>query len=64
MLLLRLLLRRRLVLLCGRRLTMSALHSFSLSARFIRMSSTSRRRDLLMRPGRCTSVRLLMFSCA
>jgi hypothetical protein len=54
----------RLVLLWRRRLSVSTLDSFSLGARFIRMSSTSRRRDLLMKPGRCASARLLMFSCA
>jgi hypothetical protein len=41
-------LQRLLVLLCRRRLTMSALHSFSLGARFILLPCTSRGRDLLM----------------
>jgi len=53
-----------LVLLRRRRLSVSALHSFSLGARFTRISSTSRRRDLLMKSGRWTAARLLMFSCA
>ena len=55
---------RLLALLWRRRLTVSALHSFSLGARFIRISSTSRRRDLLMKSGRWTAARLLVFSCA
>jgi hypothetical protein len=42
----------------------SALHSFSLGACFIRISSTSRRRDLLMKSGRWTAARLALFSCA
>ena len=43
---------------------MSALHSFSLAARFIRRSSTRRRRDLLMKSGRWTSATLPVFTCA
>jgi hypothetical protein len=38
---------RALLLLWRRRLTTSALHSFSLDARFIRLPCTSLRRDLL-----------------
>jgi len=55
---------RLLVLLRRRRLSVSALHSFSLGARFIRISSTSRRRDLLPKSGWRTGSTLLMFSCA
>jgi hypothetical protein len=53
-----------LVLMLGRRLCVSALHSFSLGARFIRGSSTSRMRALLMKSGRWTSARLPVFNCA
>ena len=42
---------RLLVLLWRRRLSVSALHSFSLGARLIRSSATRRRRDLLMKSG-------------
>ena len=59
-----LLLRRLLVLLWRRRLTPSTLHSVSLSARFVRLSSTGRRRDLLMQSGRRPSARLAALSCA
>ena len=55
----------RLLLVLGpRRLSVSALHSFSLAARFIRRSSTRRRRDLLMNSGRWTSTPLPVFNCA
>ena len=58
------LLLRLLVLLWRRRLTTSTLHSVSLSARFIHLSSTDRRRDLLMQSGRRPSARLAALSCA
>jgi hypothetical protein len=47
-----------------RRLTRSALHSFSLDARRIRGSATGRRGDRLPNSGWRTSSTLLMFSCA
>jgi hypothetical protein len=54
-----------LLLVLGRRwLSVSALHSFSLGARFIRGSATSRRHDLLMKSGRWTSAMLPVFNCA
>ena len=51
-----------LVLLWRRRLTMSTLHSLSLGARLIRLSSSGRRRDLLTRSWLCTSARLPAFT--
>jgi hypothetical protein len=63
LLLLLLLLRRLLVLLWRRRLTMSALHSFSLGAGFIHLPCTSLGRDLLLQSGRRTSARLAALSC-
>jgi hypothetical protein len=53
---------RALLLLLRRRLTTSPLHSFSLGTRFIRLSSTGRRRDLLTRSWLCTSARLPAFT--
>jgi hypothetical protein len=41
-----------------------SLHSFLLGARFIRICSTSRRRDLLIKSGRWTAARLALSSCA
>jgi hypothetical protein len=55
---------RLLVLLWRRRLSLSALHSFSLGARFTRGSTTRNRRDRLPKSGCRTSSTLLMFSCA
>ena len=55
---------RLLVLLWRRRLTISALHSFSLAARFTRGSATRRRRDRLTKSRWRTGSALLMFSCA
>ena len=55
---------RLLALLWRRWLSVRALHSFSLGARFIRISSTSRRRNLLMKSGRRAAARLPLFSCA
>lgn len=55
--------RRLLVLLARRRLTTSPLHSFAFGTRFIRLSSTSRRRDLLTRSWLCPSPRLALLSC-
>ena len=51
-------------LLRRRRLTRSALHSFSLDARRIRSSATRRRGDRLPNSGWRTSSTLLTFSCA
>jgi hypothetical protein len=59
-----LLLLRRLALWWRRRLTVSGLHSFSSGARFVCISSTSRRRYLLMRSRWRTVSTLLTFSCA
>jgi hypothetical protein len=53
-----------LLLLLGRRLSVSALHFFSLTPRFIRRSSMRWRRDLPMKSGRWTSVMLSAFTCA
>src|SRR5262245_61265791 len=47
-----------------RELRATALHSFSLAARFIRLSFTGRRRDLLMNSRRCASARLPVLKCA
>ena len=55
---------RRLVLLWRRRLTMSALHSFSLGGRRTRGSATRRRVDRLPNSSWRTGSTLLMFSCA
>ena len=55
---------RLLVLLWRRRLTISALHSFSLAARFTRGSATRRRRHRLTESRRPTSTTLLTFTCA
>ena len=54
-----------LVLVTGRRrLSVGALHSFSLGARFIRGSATSRMRALLTKSGRWTAAMLPVFNCA
>jgi len=55
---------RLLVLLWRRRLSVSALHFFSLGARFTGGSSTGNRRDRLPKSGCRTGSTLLMFSCA
>jgi len=59
-----LLLLRGLALWWRRRLTLSGLHSFSSGARFVSMSSTSRRRCLLMKSRWRTVSTLLTFGCA
>jgi len=53
-----------LALLWRRRLTISALHSFSLGACFIRLPCTRPGRDLLTRSGRRTSARFAALTCA
>jgi hypothetical protein len=55
---------RLLVLLWRRRLSVSALHPFSLCARFTRGSAARRRRDRLPNSGWRTGSTLLTFSCA
>ena len=55
---------RLLVLLWRRRLTVSALHPFSLAARLTRLSSTGRRRELLTGSWLYDSPRLALLSCA
>ena len=55
---------RLLALLWRRRLTISALHSFSLVARLTRGSATRRRGDRLPNSRWRTGSTLLMFSCA
>ena len=65
LLLLLLLLLALLALVLGRRrLSVSALHSFSLAARLPRGSATRRRRDRLTESRRPTSTTLLTFTCA
>ena len=58
-----LLLRRRLMRLWRRRLTVSGTHPFSLGAQFLCVYPTRRRRDLLMNSGRRTAARLPLSSC-
>ena len=53
-----------LLVLWRRRLSVSALHSFSLAARLTRCSATRRRRDRLTESRRPTSTTLLTFNCA
>jgi len=53
----------RLMRLWRRRLTLSGAHPFSLSAQFLCVYSTRRRRDLLMNSGRRTAATLPLFSC-
>jgi hypothetical protein len=53
-----------LLLLWRRRLSLSALHPFSLGARFTRGSAARRRRDRLPNSGWRTGSTLLTFSCA